>query len=51
MKRLVLLVFLVGFLSVIAETATAQRILGGLSVGMNLTQVDGDNFTGSIRSG
>jgi hypothetical protein len=51
MKRLVLLVFLVGFLSVIAETATAQRILGGLSVGMNLTQVDGDELYGFHKVG
>jgi hypothetical protein len=51
LKRLLLLAFLPVFLVLLSETAFAQRILGGLSVGMNLTQVDGDELYGFHKFG
>lgn len=51
MKRLVVLVLTSFFFLLIAEKTNAQRILGGLSVGMNLTQVDGDDLYGFHKVG
>lgn len=50
-KRLVVLVLLLISIALTAEKAFAQRILGGLSVGMNLTQVDGDDLYGFHKVG
>ena len=50
-KRLPLLVFLILATVFISEKVRAQRILGALSVGMNLTQVDGDMFYGFSKVG
>lgn len=38
-------------LVIIAESSHAQRILGAMSVGVNLTQVDGDEFYGFSKFG
>jgi hypothetical protein len=51
MKRLVVPVIALLTLLLISEKAGAQRILGGLSVGMNLTQVDGDDLYGFHKFG
>jgi len=50
-KRLVLLAFLVVSGVFLSERMMAQRILGGMSLGMNLTQVDGDEFFGYHKFG
>jgi hypothetical protein len=51
MKPLVLLLFLLFSSLIVVENASAQRILGGISLGMNLTQVDGDDFYGFKKVG
>ena len=50
-KRLLLLIFLFIAGLVISERIVAQRILGAISAGMNLTQVDGDDFYGFHKFG
>ena len=50
-KRLVLLFFLFASGILISEKISAQHILGALSLGMNLTQVDGDVFYGYNKIG
>ncbi|MCX6278800.1 MAG: outer membrane beta-barrel protein [Bacteroidetes bacterium] len=43
--------FLLIMLLLISEPSEAQRILGAMSIGMNLTQVDGDEFYGFSKIG
>lgn len=40
-----------GLWILVPEVTDAQRILGGISVGMNLTQVDGDEYYGFHKVG
>jgi len=42
---------LITLLAVVPGKAVAQRILGAVSLGMNLTQVDGDDFFGFHKVG
>jgi len=42
---------LITLLAVVPGKAVAQRILGAVSLGMNLTQVDGDDFFGFNKVG
>jgi hypothetical protein len=51
MKKKILLPALVVLLFLGFRNAQAQRILGGISLGMNLTQVDGDQFYGFNKVG
>ena len=49
--RFTLLIFLALVSSTLVPDVSAQRILGALSAGMNLTQVDGDEFYGFHKTG
>jgi len=51
MKKKVLLPVLLVLFIVAIRSAHAQRILGGISIGMNLCQVDGDQFYGFNKAG
>ena len=51
MKKRILLPLLVTLLFFGALHAYGQRILGGISLGVNLTQVDGDQFYGFHKYG
>jgi len=51
MKKKILLPILIILLFFGTRHAHAQRILGGISLGMNLTQVDGDQFYGFNKIG
>ena len=51
MKKKVLLPVLLVLFIVAIRSAHAQRILGGISIGMNLCQVDGDQFYGFNKVG
>ena len=48
-RPLIILVFLAVFFA--AHTSSAQRFLGAISAGMNVTQVDGDDFYGFHKVG
>jgi len=49
MKRVALLSFI--FFLLLSTEVFSQRIMGGLSIGMNLTQVDGDEYYGFKKFG
>ncbi len=51
MKKKVLLPFLLLLCIISTRPAHAQRFLGGISVGVNLCQVDGDQFYGFRKYG
>lgn len=51
LKRFLTFSLLFALLLCFSAGAKAQRILGALSLGMNLTQVDGDNFFGFHKVG
>jgi hypothetical protein len=46
MKKIIYLPLLILLPLILTKTAQAQRVIGGLSLGANLTQVDGDEFYG-----
>jgi hypothetical protein len=50
-KFLACILFSASLLICFSETAEAQRILGGVSMGVNLTQVDGDDLFGFRKVG
>ncbi len=50
-KRVVFISFLLAMILVSSSAAKAQRILGAVSVGVNCTQVDGDEFFGYHKFG
>jgi hypothetical protein len=50
-KRNILIIFLVTLTILFSNVVHAQRILGALSLGMNITQVDGDEFYGFHKAG
>jgi len=50
-KRAVFLIFILFVALFCSYTAKAQRFLGAVSLGMNLTQVDGDEFYGFNKVG
>ncbi len=45
------MIIICGLWIIFPEVTDAQRILGGISVGMNLTQVDGDEYYGFHKVG
>lgn len=51
MNRLVVLILILSSALLFTENALAQRILGGISLGANLTQVDGDELYGFHKVG
>jgi len=51
MKKHILLPVLLLLLIIAIKPAQAQRVLGGLSVGANFCQVDGDQFYGFRKVG
>lgn len=51
LKRIAFLSFLLALGLFCPSTAKAQRILGAVSLGMNITQVDGDEFFGFNKIG
>jgi len=51
MKKRILLLPLIILLCLAVKPASAQRIIGGISLGTNLTQVDGDQFYGFNKFG
>lgn len=51
MKRYLLLLLLLSATFLTPEDLSAQRVLGAVSLGMNLTQVDGDEFYGFHKFG
>ncbi len=50
-NKLLSLIIICGLWIIFPEVTDAQRILGGISVGMNLTQVDGDEYYGFHKVG
>jgi hypothetical protein len=51
LKRIIFLSFLLSTVLFYPSAIKAQRILGALSLGMNITQVDGDEFYGFNKLG